>query len=54
MALIAIAPRGRAAVAGLRPALHQAEKRWLDCLTEEEQRELLGMLARLQANAPAP
>jgi DNA-binding MarR family transcriptional regulator len=54
MALIAIAPRGRAAVAGLRPALHHAEKRWLDCLTEAEQRELLGMLARLQANAPVP
>jgi DNA-binding MarR family transcriptional regulator len=54
MALIAIAPRGRAAVAGLRPALHQAERRWLDCLTEEEQGALLGMLARLQANAPAP
>jgi DNA-binding MarR family transcriptional regulator len=54
MALISIAPHGRAAVAGLRPALHQAEKRWLDCLTEEEQRELLGMVARLQANALAP
>ena len=51
MALIALAPRGRVAVAWLRPALHQAEKRWMDCLTEEEQRELLRMLGRLQANA---
>ncbi len=52
MSLIAITPEGRARVEELRPRLHEAEKRWIDCLTEEEQRELLRMLGMLQANAP--
>ena len=52
MALVEITARGRATVETLRPALHLAEKRWLDCLARSEQRALLRMLAKLQANAP--
>ena len=32
------------------PELHDAERRWMACLTLEEQDALLGMLGRLQAN----
>ena len=51
MALIEITSEGRSRVERLRPELHQAEKRWMACLTEGEQRALLSMLAKLEANA---
>ena len=54
MALVEPTPRGLSAVTALRPALHRAERAWLDCLSEDERSQLLGMLARLQGNAPAP
>jgi DNA-binding MarR family transcriptional regulator len=54
MALVALTPAGGALVEELRPVLHAAERAWLACLGEAEQRALLGLLARLQANAPAP
>ena len=41
MALLEPTARGLDAVAGLRPALHRAERAWLDCLSEVEQRALL-------------
>ena len=52
MTLITITPQGRASVMQLLPELHRAEKRWLECLTHEEQQALLLALAKLQANAP--
>ena len=51
MALIEIAADGRQKVERLLPELHQAEKGWMECLTDSEQRALLAMLARLEANA---
>jgi DNA-binding MarR family transcriptional regulator len=52
MVLIAITPEGHAWVTHLLPELHRIEKRWMSCLSEAEQRELLRMLAKLQTNAP--
>jgi DNA-binding MarR family transcriptional regulator len=51
MTLVEITAEGRSRVDQLLPELHQAEKRWIGCLTEGEQLSLLGMLAKLQANA---
>ena len=54
MSLVEATPEGRARVARLRPELHQAERRWMACLSEAEQRALLRTLAKLQANALEP
>jgi DNA-binding MarR family transcriptional regulator len=54
MALLEPTPRGLAAVTEVRPALHRAERAWLDCLTATEQRQLLRVVAWLQANAQTP
>jgi DNA-binding MarR family transcriptional regulator len=51
MQLVEITARGRDCVERLRPELHLAEKRWMDCLTPDEQEQLLRLIARLQANA---
>jgi DNA-binding MarR family transcriptional regulator len=51
MLLIEITPQGWSCVEQIRPELHQAEKRWLSCLTPSEQDVLLRLIARLQANS---
>jgi len=51
MMLIEITDAGTARVEQLRPELHQAEKRWISCLSTDEKETLLHLLARLQANA---
>jgi DNA-binding MarR family transcriptional regulator len=53
MSLVEITNEGRARVERLLPALHQSERRWMACLSEEEQRTLLAMIARLQAHEPS-
>jgi DNA-binding MarR family transcriptional regulator len=52
MSLVAITEAGVRVVQRMRPELHAAEKRWMSCLSRREQRSLLGLVARLQANAP--
>lgn len=54
MSLVEVTPEGCARLARLRPELHQAEKRWMGCLSEAEQRVLLRTIAKLQANALQP
>lgn len=54
MSLVEVTPEERARVERLRPELDRAERRWMECLGEPEERALLGMLARLQANGPPP
>lgn len=49
MVLIEMTSEGVARLTRLHPQLHRAEKRVMDCLTESQQRSLLGMLAALQA-----
>lgn len=51
MRLVEITASGRDCVERLRPELHLAEKRWMSCLTPEEQDQLLHLVSRLQANA---
>ena len=52
MSLIEITAKGRSRVESILPELHEAERLWMACLSDEEQRSLLRMVARLQANAP--
>ena len=52
MRLVAVTDSGRDCLRAARPALHRAERRWLDHLTPAQQRQLLQMLAVLQANLP--
>ena len=54
MSLVEVTPEGRSRLARLRPELHEAEQRWMGCLSEAEQRALLRTLAKLQANALQP
>jgi DNA-binding MarR family transcriptional regulator len=53
MRQVTITARGSATVAALLPVLHRAERAWMDALTVAQQRELLGLLAIIQARAPA-
>jgi DNA-binding MarR family transcriptional regulator len=50
MSLVSIAPEGRRRVEQLLPVLHDAEQRWMSCLSADEQRTLLRTVARLQAH----
>jgi DNA-binding MarR family transcriptional regulator len=50
MRLIAITAEGSERALRVRGELHREEKRLLSCLTEPQQRQLLSMVARLQAN----
>ncbi len=52
MRLVEITSEGVARVTQFLPRLHEAERRWMDCLTESQQRTLLHLVALLQANAP--
>jgi DNA-binding MarR family transcriptional regulator len=54
MRLVEITPEGAARVEALLPDLHAAERRWMACLTPDQQRLLLHLVALLQFNAPAP
>lgn len=52
MQLLEITSKGRELVRQVRFIMHQGERVWMSALTREEQRTLLGMLAKLQANTP--
>ena len=52
MRLVEITDAGRDRLRAARPALHRTERRWLDSLTPQQQRQLLEMLAVLQAHLP--
>jgi DNA-binding MarR family transcriptional regulator len=54
MALIEISAEGIRRVLELRRRLHEAERNWMSCLSDQEQRLLISLVARLQASAPAP
>jgi DNA-binding MarR family transcriptional regulator len=49
---VGITSAGRAAVEAILPRLHEAELRWMACLTTAEQESLLGVLARIQTAGP--
>jgi DNA-binding MarR family transcriptional regulator len=52
MLLVEITEEGLSRVEAVLPRFHEVEKRWMSSLTPQEQRSLLDMLARLQANSP--
>ena len=52
MRLVEITDAGRDRLHAARPALHHTERRWLNHLTSAQQRQLLQMLAVLQAHLP--
>ncbi|HEY0071370.1 MAG TPA: MarR family transcriptional regulator [Chloroflexia bacterium] len=52
MLLVEITEEGVSRVETVLPRFHDTERRWMSCLSAEEQRTLLDMLARLQANSP--
>ena len=54
MRLVEMTDAGRDCLRAARPALHRTERRWLDSLTSEQQRQLLQMLAVLQTHLPRP
>ena len=51
--LVALTEKGRRLTDRFRPAIHAAEKPWLDCLNEPERRRLLSLLGRIQAHLAA-
>jgi DNA-binding MarR family transcriptional regulator len=54
MRLVELTSEGASCAEALLPELHAAEQRWMACLTEDQQRTLLHLIALLQANAPEP
>jgi DNA-binding MarR family transcriptional regulator len=48
--LVALTDSGRRLTARFRPAVHAAERPWLECLNETERRRLLDLLGRVQAH----
>jgi DNA-binding MarR family transcriptional regulator len=52
MRLVEVTAEGSARAQRVLPRLHEAEKRWLDWLSEREQRQLLRLVAALQAHLP--
>jgi MarR family 2-MHQ and catechol resistance regulon transcriptional repressor len=52
MVLVEITREGISSVEAVLPRFHDAEQRWMSCLTVEEQHSLLHMIALLQANSP--
>jgi DNA-binding MarR family transcriptional regulator len=53
MTLIEITPEGKRRTENLLPRLHAAESEGMSCLTPEEQRTLLRLIAQLQHSIPA-
>lgn len=51
--LVEATSEGSERLAALRPALHQAERRLVRALSEEEQRQMLRFVAALQSDLPA-
>jgi len=49
MLLVEATDSGRQIANGFRPIVHQQEKAWLECLKEEEQQRLIGLLRQVQA-----
>jgi DNA-binding MarR family transcriptional regulator len=54
MTLIEVTPEGRKRAEALLPRLHAAERDGMSCLTLDEQKTLLRLIARLQRNIPPP
>jgi DNA-binding MarR family transcriptional regulator len=48
--LIELTPKGRRLADRFRPAVHAAERPWLDGLSETDRRRLVGLLGRIQAH----
>lgn len=48
--LVSITGKGRRLADRFRPAVHAAERPWLDCLDEAERRRLISLLGRVQAH----
>ncbi len=48
--LVALTDKGRRLADRFRPAVHAAERPWLDCLDEAERRQLISLLGRVQAH----
>jgi DNA-binding MarR family transcriptional regulator len=48
--LVSLTERGRELAARFRPAVHEAERPWLECLSEPERKALLGLLGKVQAH----
>ena len=46
--LVELTAKGRRLADDFRPAVHAAEKPWLECLSEPERRQLLTLLGRVQ------
>ncbi len=48
--LVGITDKGRRLARRFRPAVHAAQRPWLECLDERERRQLLVLLGRVQAH----
>jgi DNA-binding MarR family transcriptional regulator len=48
--LVEITERGRQVAEQFRPLVHAAQRPWLDCLGESEQRQLIELLGRIQSH----
>lgn len=48
--LVSITSAGRKVADRFRPAVHKAERPWLECLDEADRRQLLALLGRIQAH----
>lgn len=48
--LVELTAKGRRVADRFRPAVHAAERPWLDCLDEPERERLLALLGRIQAH----
>lgn len=48
--LVDLTAEGRRVANRFRPAVHAAERPWLECLDESERRRLLSLLGRIQAH----
>jgi DNA-binding MarR family transcriptional regulator len=49
---VTITAAGIARVLEILPLLHDGERRWMEALSVPQQRQLLGLVARIQSNAP--
>jgi DNA-binding MarR family transcriptional regulator len=48
--LVELTEKGRRLASRFRPAVHSAERPWLECLDAAERRRLLALLGRIQAH----
>jgi DNA-binding MarR family transcriptional regulator len=48
--LVEVTEKGRNVAREFRPVIHTAQRPWLDCLDQSEQRQLVELLGRIQAH----